>query len=49
MSGTITPPTAPEPRRRKRKDKEPDHMNVFDDQPACTCGCGQKAQNCPNK
>lgn len=22
-------------------------MNVFDDQPNCTCGCGHKAQNCP--
>lgn len=49
MSGTITPPTAPEPRRRKPKTEERTPVNVFDDQPACTCGCGQKAQNCTSK
>lgn len=49
MSGTITPPTAPEPRRRNAKTEELSPVNVFDDQPTCKCGCGQKAQNCPNQ
>jgi hypothetical protein len=43
MSGTLTDPGPP------HDPENGDNVDVFDDQPLCQCGCGQKAQNCPNQ
>lgn len=46
MSGTLTDPG---PMGDPDDQTGSSNVDAFDDQSNCTCGCEQKAQNCPNR